>query len=58
MESIAWRADFRDGSSFEFSEYVVPPQKRLDVGHYACALLFAVRLVFDKIHTLELISQD
>ena len=32
-----------------FSSYCVAPQKQLDVGNYAFALLFAVRLVLQKI---------
>jgi hypothetical protein len=30
----------------QIPEYCVVPQKQLDVGNYAFALLFAVRLVF------------
>ena len=32
-----------------FSKYCVTTQKRLDIGNYACALLFPLRIVFEKI---------
>ena len=40
-------------SSLKFSQYFVTPQKQLDVGNYAFALLFSVRLVLQKFQRLK-----